>query len=44
VDGDDVIAFFGAWDAGLIEADANGDGSVDGDDVIVFFAGWDAGC
>ncbi|MFZ4573265.1 MAG: hypothetical protein ACOYN0_02640 [Phycisphaerales bacterium] len=44
IDGDDVIAFFGAWDAGVIEADANEDGSVDGDDVIVFFAGWDAGC
>ncbi|MFZ4574044.1 MAG: hypothetical protein ACOYN0_06580, partial [Phycisphaerales bacterium] len=31
VDGDDVIAFFGAWDAGDISADFNGDGGVDGD-------------
>jgi hypothetical protein len=44
VDGDDVIGFFGAWDAGLSAADINGDGSVDGDDVITFFGAWDNGC
>lgn len=44
VDGDDVIAFFTAWDAGQIEADVNGDDSVDGDDVIAFFGAWDGGC
>lgn len=44
VDGDDVIAFFGAWDSGSIVADINSDASVDGDDVIVFFASWDSGC
>lgn len=44
VDGDDVIAFFGAWDASLPEADFNQDGGVDGDDVIAFFARWDTGC
>ncbi|MFZ4576156.1 MAG: GC-type dockerin domain-anchored protein, partial [Phycisphaerales bacterium] len=44
VDGDDVIAFFGAWDAGDLAADFNGDGGVDGDDVIGFFGAWDAGC
>ncbi|MFZ4576377.1 MAG: GC-type dockerin domain-anchored protein [Phycisphaerales bacterium] len=44
VDGDDVIAFFADWDAGVIAADFNGDGGVDGDDVIEFFARWDAGC
>ncbi|MFZ4575285.1 MAG: right-handed parallel beta-helix repeat-containing protein, partial [Phycisphaerales bacterium] len=44
VDGDDVIGFFAAWDAGDIAADFTGDGSVDGDDVIGFFANWDAGC
>jgi hypothetical protein len=44
VDGDDVIAFFGAWDAGLPAADFNGDDGVDGDDVIAFFARWDTGC
>jgi hypothetical protein len=44
VDGDDVIAFFAAWDAAAIAADINGDGGVDGDDVIYFFSRWDAGC
>jgi hypothetical protein len=44
VDGDDVIVFFGDWDAGLSAADFNGDGGVDGDDVIAFFGRWDAGC
>jgi hypothetical protein len=44
VDGDDVIGFFGAWDAGGLAADFTGDGSVDGDDVIGFFGAWDAGC
>ncbi|MFZ4573591.1 MAG: hypothetical protein ACOYN0_04290 [Phycisphaerales bacterium] len=42
VDGDDVIAFFGAWDAG--NADFNNDGGTDGDDVIAFFLSWDGGC
>ncbi|MFN9991942.1 MAG: choice-of-anchor J domain-containing protein [Phycisphaerales bacterium] len=42
VDGDDIITFFAAWDAG--NADINQDGGTDGDDVIVFFAAWDAGC
>lgn len=44
VDGDDIIAFFGQWDAGSIDADVNQDGGVDGDDVILFFSRWDAGC
>jgi hypothetical protein len=44
VDGDDVIAFFGEWDAGNIGADVTGDGGVDGDDVILFFSRWDVGC
>ncbi|MFZ4573879.1 MAG: immunoglobulin domain-containing protein [Phycisphaerales bacterium] len=44
VDSDDVIGFFGAWDAGLSSADITGDGSVDGDDVIAFFGAWDNGC
>lgn len=44
VDGDDVIAFFNAWDAGEIAADVNRDDSVDGDDVILFFGAWDQGC
>jgi hypothetical protein len=44
VDGDDVIAFFAAWDAGEPDGDVNADGGIDGDDVIGFFAGWDRGC
>ena len=44
VDGDDVIAFFADWDAGVMDADFNDDGGVDGDDVIGFFGNWDAGC
>jgi hypothetical protein len=44
VDGDDVISFFAAWDAGLIDADLSGDGGVDGDDVILLFGRWDNGC
>jgi hypothetical protein len=43
-DGDDVLLFFGWWDAGDPLADFNADGSVDGDDVIAFFGRWDAGC
>jgi hypothetical protein len=42
VDGDDVIAFFTAWDLG--NADYNNDGGTDGDDVIAFFGAWDSGC
>jgi hypothetical protein len=44
VDGDDVIEFFGAWDAGEESSDVNIDGSVDADDVVAFFARWDVGC
>jgi hypothetical protein len=44
VDGDDVIAFFGAWDTTNGGADIDRSGGVDGDDVIAFFAAWDSGC
>ena len=44
VDGDDVIAFFADWDAGLSGADVDESGGVDGDDVIAFFGAWDGGC
>jgi hypothetical protein len=44
VDSDDVITFFGDWDASNIRADFNRDGGVDADDVIGFFGRWDAGC
>ena len=43
VDGDDVIAFFTAWDNSEIDTDYTNDGGVDGDDVVVFFSLWDAG-
>ncbi len=43
IDGDDVIAFFAAWDAGESCADVDASTGVDGDDVINFFAAWDAG-
>lgn len=43
IDGDDVIAFFIAWDAGVNDADYTGDGAVDGDDAILFFSLWDSG-
>ena len=42
IDGDDVIAYFGAWDASSPDADYTDDGGTDGDDVIRFFALWDA--
>lgn len=41
-DGDDVIAYFAAWE--MSDMDFNGDGGTDGDDTIAFFASWDAGC
>ena len=43
-DGDDVIAYFAAWDTSQLLADANGDSLIDGDDVILFFAAWDGDC
>ncbi|MFZ4574638.1 MAG: GC-type dockerin domain-anchored protein [Phycisphaerales bacterium] len=44
IDGDDIIAFFAAWESGAPNADVNGDAEVDGDDVTGFFAWWDVGC
>ncbi|MFZ4573078.1 MAG: hypothetical protein ACOYN0_01695 [Phycisphaerales bacterium] len=45
IDGDDVIAFFGAWDSNGPCADVDGSSGVDGDDVIAFFGQWDSnGC
>ncbi|MFZ4573230.1 MAG: GC-type dockerin domain-anchored protein [Phycisphaerales bacterium] len=44
VDGEDLTAYFAAWDVASPAADRNRDGGVDSDDVIVFFARWDAGC
>ncbi|MFZ4431188.1 MAG: immunoglobulin domain-containing protein, partial [Phycisphaerales bacterium] len=44
VDGEDLFAFFMAWEGGLAEADTNQDGGIDGRDVNAFFAKWEAGC
>ncbi|MFZ4573494.1 MAG: hypothetical protein ACOYN0_03790 [Phycisphaerales bacterium] len=44
VDGDDIIAFFAAWDSVSETSDVNADGSVDSDDVILFLTRWDLGC
>jgi WD40 repeat protein len=44
VDSDDVISFFGLWDASTVAADVNNDGGIDSDDVILFFDRWDVGC
>ncbi len=43
IDGDDVILFFGDWDAAAPCSDVDASGGVDGDDVIQFFNVWDAG-
>ncbi|MCX5690725.1 MAG: hypothetical protein NTV94_13250 [Planctomycetota bacterium] len=43
VDGADVNAFFGAWEAGDSSADVNCDGGVDGSDIDVFFPAWENG-
>lgn len=43
VDGQDVEAFFLAWEAGDNRADVNQDGGVDGADVEMFFVHWQAG-
>lgn len=43
-DSDDIIGFFGAWDAGEAGGDADGDCDCDSDDITVFFGSWDAGC
>lgn len=44
IDADDVIAFFGDWDAGqsCADVDASGGIGIDSADVITFFASWDA--
>ncbi|MEI7657967.1 MAG: cytochrome c peroxidase [Phycisphaerae bacterium] len=44
VDGDDVSAFFGAWESGNAVGDFNQDGGVDGSDVGSFFFAWESGC
>ncbi len=43
IDGDDIPAFFDAWEIGDASADTNQDGGVDGDDVTEFFRVWENG-
>jgi O-acetyl-ADP-ribose deacetylase (regulator of RNase III) len=43
VDGQDVGAFFTAWESSLCGADFNADGGVDGADVGAFFEAWENG-
>jgi len=43
VDGGDIEAFFGAWQAGDACGDTNLDGGVDGGDIESFFQVWQAG-
>jgi subtilisin-like proprotein convertase family protein len=43
VDGQDVNAFFEAWESGDICADANSDGGIDGADVGQFYLVWQRG-
>lgn len=43
IDGQDIAAFFEAWESGLPEADITDDGGVDGADVELFFFAWEGG-
>ena len=43
IDGGDIDAFFGAWEAGDGAADVNQDGGVDFGDVDTFFTAWENG-
>ncbi len=43
VDGDDIGAFFAAWQSGAACGDVDGSGGVDGDDIGFFFVRWEAG-
>jgi hypothetical protein len=43
VDGNDIEAFFIAWENGDLWADFNGDGGIDGADLEIFFAMWERG-
>lgn len=43
IDGQDIEAFFTAWEAGLPSADVDLNGGVDGQDVATFFIAWERG-
>ena len=44
VDGQDLEAFYLAWEAGGSDGDINQDGGVDGGDVEAFILRWESGC
>lgn len=44
ITGDDVSAFFMAYQLGDVSADVNNDGGITGDDVATFFIDFEAGC
>jgi YVTN family beta-propeller protein len=43
INGDDIAAYFAAWEAGMPWADVNGDGGIDGNDLAAWFALWEGG-
>lgn len=43
IDGEDIMAFIAAWQAGMMYADLNDDGAVDGADIGDFFFRWEEG-
>jgi uncharacterized membrane protein len=43
VDGDDIAAFFAAWEQGDVLADVSVDGGIDGADLEIFYEAWEAG-
>lgn len=44
-DSDDIVLFFGGWDAGnAAVGDMDGDLDTDSDDVTIFFGAFDSGC
>lgn len=43
IDGQDIEAFFMAWEAGHPSADVDLNGGIDGQDVATFFAAWERG-
>lgn len=43
INGDDIAAYFAAWQSGELWADVNHDGGVDGDDIAAWFHLWENG-
>lgn len=44
ITGDDIAAFFTAYECGAASSDVNQDGGVTGDDIAAFFTAYQAGC